>query len=141
MTNIVLNQYFPKIPNLRGFLPCLIAAFRGHRFFGSMDYTEKPEKPHILSLEWKSGFEEMVRVETGEKILSPHTGWIGKVIHPGSFQAPISGFRIDFPGSPGNGIHTHKKYHLKRLFSKNTQFKRLFTLLNSSVPEASFFHP
>jgi hypothetical protein len=62
-----------------------------------MDTTEKPEKPYILPLEWKSGFGGFVRVETGEMPFGPDTGWVRNVIHPGSFRAPISGFRTDLP--------------------------------------------
>ncbi|MDD5188316.1 MAG: hypothetical protein PHF57_08920, partial [Methanoregula sp.] len=84
-----------------------------------MDYTEKPEKPHILPLEWKSGFEGFIRVETGEMLFGPDTGWVGRVIHPGSFRAPISGFRTGSPSSTGNDANTHGKYRFKRLFLEN----------------------
>jgi hypothetical protein len=58
---------------------------------------------------------------------------------PGSFQAPIHLIRIGFPGFCGGCVHAHDKYHLKRVFSKNTQFKRFLNLLNSGVPVAYFF--
>jgi hypothetical protein len=106
-----------------------------------MDYTKKPEKPPILPLEWKWGFASLVRVEPGEGLFHPDTGRVGKAIHPGSSQASISGFRIGSPGSTGNSVHCHKKYRLKRLFSKNTQFNWTFIVLFSGVPGASFFHP
>jgi hypothetical protein len=103
-----------------------------------MDYTEKLEKPHILPLEWNWGFEGMVRVERSERTLRPDTGGVARVIHPGSFRAPISGFRRGFPSSTGNDAKVHGKYRLKRLFLENIRFKRILTVQNSGLLRASF---
>ena len=58
---------------------------------------------------------------------------------PGSIQAPIPHFRIAFPGSSRSGVHAHRKYRFKWLFSKNTRFNWILTLQYSGLLLASFF--
>jgi hypothetical protein len=58
---------------------------------------------------------------------------------PGSIQAPIPHFRIAFPGSSRSGVHAHRKYRFKWLFSKNTRFNQDLPLQNSGLLLASFF--